>query len=129
MEKILIDTDAVIDFLRGYGLRIKSFFSKIQNRQIKGYISLISIIELYAGIDEENREQEISLNKLLSLLKILPIDFNLVKPAGFLRKKYHLSITDSIIAATSYQYKIKLFTFNVKHFTNLPGIKFYSLPS
>lgn len=126
MEEILIDTDAVIDFLRGYNLRIKSFFSKIKNGQFKGFISLISNIELYAGIEEENGEQEINLNKLLSLLEILPIDYSLVKPAGFFRRKYHLSIADSIIAATSSQYKIRLFTFNVKHFTNMPGVDLYS---
>ena len=126
MEEILIDTDAVIDFLRGYDLRVKSFFSEIQNRQIKGYISLISNIELYAGIEEENSRQEINLNKLLSILEVLPVDFKLVKPAGFFGRKYHLSITDSIIAATSSYHKIRLFTFNIKHFANLPGVKLYS---
>ncbi len=126
MEKILIDTDVVIDFLRGYDLRTKSFFSKIKNLEIKGYISLISIIELYAGLEDENNQQEISLKQLLSLLEILPIDFNLGKQAGRFRKKYHLSITDSVIAATSSYYKTKLFTFNVKHFNKLPGIEFYS---
>ena len=127
MEKILIDTDAVIDFLRGYHLRTKSVFLKIKNLEIKAYISLISIVELYAGIEEENNQQEISLKQLLSLLEILPIDFNLSKHAGNVRKKYRLSISDSIIAVTSSDYKIKLLTFNVKHFTNLPGVKLYSL--
>lgn len=126
MEKILIDTDVIIDFLRGYHLRTKSVFSKIKNLEIKAYISLISIVELYAGIEAENTQQEISLKQLLSLLEILPIDFNLSKHAGNVRKKYRLSISDSIIAATSSYYKIKLFTFNVKHFTNLPGITLYS---
>lgn len=126
MEKILIDTDIIIDFLRGYHLRTKSIFSKIKNLEIKAYISLISIVELYAGIEAENTQQEISLKQLLSLLEILPIDFNLSKHAGNVRKKYRLSISDSIIAATSSYYKIKLFTFNVKHFTNLPGITLYS---
>lgn len=126
MEKILIDTDIIIDFLQGYHLRTKSIFSKIKNLEIKAYISLISIIELYAGIEAENNQREINLKQLLSLLEILPIDFNLCKYAGNLRRKYRLSITDSVIAATSSYYKIKLFTFNLKHFTKLPGIIFYS---
>ncbi len=127
MEKILIDTDVIIDFLRGYHLRTKSVFFKIKNLEIKAYISLISIVELYAGIEEENNQQEISLKQLLSLLEILPIDFNLSKRAGNVRRKYRLSISDSIIAVTSSDYKIKLLTFNVKHFANLPGIELYSL--
>lgn len=125
MEKILIDTDIIIDFLRGYDLRTKSFFLKFKNLEIKGYISLISIIELYSGIEKENNRQEISLKQLLSLLEILPIDFNLSKSAGFLRRKYNLSITDAIIAASSTYHKINLFTFNTKHYQKVPNLSFY----
>ncbi len=125
MEKILIDTDVIIDFLRGYDLRTKAFFLKIKNLEVKGCISLISIIELYTGIEEENNRQEINLKQLLSWLEILPIDFNLSKLAGKLRRKYRLSITDSIIAATSSYFKIKLFTFNIRHFQKVQELTFY----
>lgn len=125
MEKILIDTDVIIDFLRGYDLRTKSFFLKIKNLEIKGHISLISIIELYTGIEKGGNRQEINLKQLLSLLEILPIDFDLSKHAGFLRRKHHLSITDSIIVATSSFYKIKLFTFNIRHYQKVPDLSFY----
>lgn len=125
MEKILIDTDIIIDFLRGYHLRTKSVFSKIKNLEIKAYISLISVIELYAGIEEDNNQQEVSLKQLLSLLEILPIDFNLSRRAGSLRRKYRRSIADSVIAAVSSYYKIKLFTFNLKHFQNIPEVDLY----
>lgn len=125
MEKILIDTDVIIDFLRGYDLRTKSFFLKIKNLEIKGYISLISIIELYTGIEKENNKQEINLKQLLSLLEILQIDFDLSKQAGLIRRKHNLSITDSIIAATSSFYKIRLFTFNTKHYHKIPDLSLY----
>lgn len=125
MEKILIDSDVVIDFLRGYNLRIKSFFSKIKNQQINGCISLISIIELYSGIEEENNIKDKYLKDLLLSLGIIPVEFDLCRNAGLLRNKYPLSVSDSVIAATSSHYKIKLFTFNVKHFSNLPGVKLY----
>lgn len=126
MEKILIDSDVVIDFLRGYDLRIKSFFSKIKNQQIKGCISLISIIELYSGIEEENNIQDKYLKDLLLSIEIIPVEFDLCRYAGLLRNKYPLSVSDSVIAASSVYFKIKLFTFNVKHFTNLSGIKLYT---
>lgn len=126
MEKILIDTDIVIDFLRGYELRTKLFFSKINIQEIKGCISLISIIELNAEIEEENNQQEIDLKKLLSFLEILPVDFDLGKRAGLLRKKNNLSIADSIVAATSIRFKIRLFTFNTKHFIRVPELSLYS---
>lgn len=124
MEEIILDTDFVIDLLRGYTKRIDHIITKIEKRQIKACISIISVIELYAGEDSEEKETIIS--KFLSLLKIIPLDFALSKLAGSIKRKYHLSIADSIIAATSYYYKIRLFTFNVKHFTNLPGVELYS---
>lgn len=127
MEQVLIDTDIIIDFLRGCDLRTKSFFSKIKNLEIKSYLSLISIVELYSGIEEENNQQEINLKQLLSLLEILPIDFNLSKEAGKLRRKHCLSITDSLIAATSSYYQIKLFTFNLKHFKNVSEVDLYRM--
>lgn len=124
MEEIILDTDFVIDLLRGYTKRIDHIITKIEKRQIKACISIISVIELYAGEDSE--EKETIITKFLSLLKIIPLDFALSKLAGSIKRKYHLSIADSIIAATSSYYKIRLFTCNVKHFTNLPGVELYS---
>ena len=125
MEKILLDTDFVIDLLRGYTKRINRLITKIENGEIKACISLMSIIELYSGKDSDEKEMIIS--KFLSLLNIIPLNFALSKLAGNIKRKYRLSLADSIIAATSSNYKIRLFTFNIKHFTNLPGIKLYSI--
>ncbi|MBI2029858.1 hypothetical protein HYT02_05560, partial [Candidatus Gottesmanbacteria bacterium] len=55
MEKILIDTDVIIDFLRGYKKRISALFTQIERKEIKVYISQISVIELFAGEDAENK--------------------------------------------------------------------------
>lgn len=92
---------------------------------MKACISIISIVELYTGIEEKGNKQEINLKQLLSLLEILPIDFSLSKLAGTIKRKYRLSITDSIIAATSFSSKLKLFSFNRKHFQQIPGLLFF----
>ena len=123
-EKILIDTDFVIDLLRGYTKRIDKVITKIENREIKACISLISVIELFAGQDSDKKDKIIS--DFLFLLDIIPLDFALCKLGGNIKRDYHLGLSDAIIAATSAQYKIKLFTFNIKHFSNLPGVKLYS---
>ena len=112
MEKILIDTDFVIDLLRGYTRRINLLISKIEKGEVKTFISYISIIELYTG--EVNAEKEAILTELISFLDFLPLDLTLSKLAGNFKRKYHLGLADSVIAATSYNYKIKLFTFNIK---------------
>ncbi|MBI5452577.1 PIN domain-containing protein [Candidatus Gottesmanbacteria bacterium] len=123
MEKILLDTDFVIDLLRGYTKRINNLITRIEKGQIKAFISLISVIELYAGEDSE--EKETIITEFLSLLDIIPLDFILSKSAGNIKRKYNLSLADAIIAATSSYYKIKLFTFNLKHFQNIPEIDLY----
>lgn len=127
MEEVILDTDFIIDLLRGYTKRIESVITKIHKRQIKGCISQISVIELFAG--EDSVVKELILSEFLSLLKIIPLDFELCKLAGSIKRKYHLSLADSVIAATSSQYKIRLFTFNTKHFSNLADVNLYSQTS
>ena len=125
MEKILLDTDFVIDLLRGYTKRINQLIAKIENGQIKACISLISVIELYAG--EDSVEKETIITEFLSLLDILALNFTLSKLAGKIKRKYSLSMADAIIAATSSHYEIKLFTFNVKHFARISELSLYSV--
>ena len=125
MEKILLDTDFVIDLLRGYTKRINQLIAKIENGQIKACISLISVIELYAG--EDSVEKETIITEFLSLLDILDLNFTLSKLAGKIKRKYSLSMADAIIAATSSHYEIKLFTFNVKHFASISELSLYSV--
>src|SRR3989338_9261029 len=125
MEKILLETDFVIDLLRGYTKRINQLIAKIENGQIKACISLISVIELYAG--EDSVEKETIITEFLSLLDILDLNFTLSKLAGKIKRKYSLSMADAIIAATSSHYEIKLFTFNVKHFSRISELSLYSV--
>lgn len=54
-EKILLDTDFVVDLLRGYTKRISHIIDKIENGEIEAYLSLISVIELYTGEDSGER--------------------------------------------------------------------------
>ena len=123
-DKILLDTDFVIDLLRGYTKRIHNLIARIEKGEIKACISLISVIEIYAG--EDNEEKEAIITEFISLLDILPIDFAIGKLAGKIKRKFHLSLADAIIAATSSYYKIKLFTFNTKHFSEVTELKMYN---
>ncbi len=127
MEKILIDTDVIIDFLRGHKKRIATLFIRVERKEIKAFISQISIVELYAGEDIEDKDKEIVILRLLAFFGIIPIDINLGKLAGRLKRKYRLGLADSIIAASALESKLKLFTFNTKHFKDIPNLKIYSL--
>lgn len=126
MEKILIDTDVIIDFLRGYGKRAKDIFLKIENRQIKPLVSLISIIELYSGEDTETKSKLRVLQQLLSYFDVFVPDLFCAKLAGSLRRKYKLSLADAVIAASCQMQQAELLTFNTKHFKAISEIKLYN---
>lgn len=125
MEKVLIDTDAVVDFLRGYNLRLKDFFIKIFRKEIIGLISLISIVELYSGADTKDKKRREILEKLLSSLKPVAFDLKSAKLAGQWSLKHKLGLPDSLIAATSVAEKVPLLTFNQKHFQKIKEVELY----
>jgi predicted nucleic acid-binding protein len=127
MEKVLIDTDVVIDYLRGYNSRIKKVFDKIKRNELKMYISCISIAELYSGDDAQNTDKEKKLTVLLSNFEIINFDSSLAIISGHLKNKYRLGLPDSIIAATAMKGNFKLITFNTKHFQSIPELKLYSI--
>lgn len=124
MEKILVDTDVIIDFLRGYQKRIKQVFQQIEDKKIKAYISWINVIEIYSGIDAE--EKELILSELFSLFEIISCNWSSSKLAGELRKTHNLSLADSLIASLSLTNRLKLFTFNKRDFSKIKGVSFYN---
>lgn len=127
MEKVLIDTDVIIDFLRGYKHRLKNFFPRVQKGKIRAIISSISLVELFEGVGGNNKKQKILLNKLLFFLEVVSLDSLLARSAGQLKKEYKLDLADSIIAATAIDKESHLLTFNQKHFKKIKEIQLYHL--
>ena len=118
--KLLIDTDILIDSLRG----IKGAKDLFRTKDIDLYCSILSKKELLSksGLKESERKRIID---LLSRIKILRIDDDINKKYLFLMKKYGEKsdlIADYIIAATAWSKKLPLLTRNKKHFTHLEEI-------
>lgn len=125
MEKILIDTDTVIDFLRGHHARIKDVFLKIERKEIRAYLTWINIVELYAGVKTE--AQKASLEKLLMLFEILELEMKSSILAGGYRRRANIGVADSIIGALCVVNGLRLFTFNMKDFQKIKEINFYKI--
>jgi predicted nucleic acid-binding protein len=110
----LIDSDILIDHLRGAG-----FLKKIMNPALKNncHISVISISEIYSLLFEDEIEP---VENLFSQLGILIVDSFTAKLAGMYRMNYRnshsLTIPDTLIAATAKINNIILVTKNMKHF-------------
>jgi predicted nucleic acid-binding protein len=118
--KLLIDTDVLIDSLKG----IKEAKDLFRTKDIDLYCSILSKKELLSksGLRESERRRIID---LLSRIKVLKIDDDISKKYSFLMKKYGESsdlIVDYIIAATAWSKKLPLLTRNRKHFARIQEI-------
>ncbi|MCP4153304.1 MAG: type II toxin-antitoxin system VapC family toxin [bacterium] len=113
-ENLLLDTDVLIDFLRGYPDAVK-YVKEHTNRIV---ISAISIAELYAGV-KGNKEME-KLKSFLALFPVLEVSENIAKTAGLYKNQYSKShntgLADALIAATVDFHDANLITLNSKHF-------------
>lgn len=114
MINILVDTDVIIDYLKGYHLA-KSFLShKYKNR----YISAMTIAELFVGV--RNEQEQAMLEVLLSSFEVVNIDKKIAAIGGMYRKQYGkthgVGLADAIIAASAESIDAQLVTLNKKHY-------------
>ncbi|MFH1860421.1 MAG: type II toxin-antitoxin system VapC family toxin [bacterium] len=123
----LIDTDWIIDFLKGK----EEIVDKLTFLADKGLtISIISLAELYEGIYASNNpeKQMKGLHDFLTSITVLGIDDEIVKIFGkqraMLRKEGNLIDNfDLLIASTCLYYDLILMTNNIKHFGRIKELK------
>ena len=121
-SSLVIDTDIIIDLLRKVD-DAKKFFKKIENNEFKAYYSTITELELFTGKTSQSTEEEKIIDDLLSLMIRVELDKNIARKAGLIRKKYDISIADSIIIATALAKNIKtIVTRNKKHFEKIKEV-------
>jgi predicted nucleic acid-binding protein len=117
---LLLDTDILIDYLRGQADAV-SFLGK-STQPLR--VSCVTVAELYVGV-REGKEREV-LDRFLSLLEILEINKESAVQAGLWRQKYGKShgtgLMDALIAATALHSGSTLTTLNAKHFPMLDAV-------
>lgn len=124
---VLLDTDIVIDHLRGHPDAV----AYMRNLTTRPLTSVVVVAELYAGVrDGPERAQ---LESFLSGLIVLPLDSDTAVDGGLLRRTYAKShgvgLDDALIAATAKRNGATLVTLNVKHFPMLTDVTVpYSKP-
>lgn len=113
-EQYIIDTDVIIEYLRGNDKAIKVL------EELDGtlYISVISVAELYSGVKGTHEEQ--ALEQFLLAFVIINVDEKLARAGGIHRQNYHSShgtdLADAIIAASAEEIDAFLVTFNKRHY-------------
>lgn len=113
-ERLLIDTDVLIDYLRSKSQAV-SFLENLKELLL---ISSITVAELYAGVREG--EERTALDNFLRVFEIVPLDEQIAVLGGLYRRDYGKShgvgLADALIAATASIKQAKLVTLNQKHF-------------
>jgi len=120
-ESFLLDTDVLVDFLRGYGKAVA--FVNAQSFRI--ILSSIVVAELYAGV-KGDAEQAV-LENFVSLFRIVPVSAEIAKAGGLYKRDYVKShgvgLADAILAATAVAENAALKTLNTKHYPMLKGLR------
>jgi len=96
---LLLDTDRLIDFLRGQRQAV-AFMGK-EARPMA--VSALTMAELHAGVRDGAEKNQ--LNELLSIFNQIPVDSEIAVDGGLLRRVFGPShgtgLIDAILAATA----------------------------
>src|SRR5260370_32824524 len=98
-ERLLLDTDILIDYLRGRAEAI----GYLEDRTERLIISAITVAELHAGVREGDERAKLA--QFLSAFEVIPVDEQVAARGGLLRRDYAKShstgLADALIAATA----------------------------
>lgn len=112
MADLLVDTDVLIDHLRG-AVR----FERPDGRSVS--CSVVTRSELLAGPET----QEIPVRRLLASLIEIPVSPEIADAAGLIRRETALAIPDCLIAATALSEGLELRSRNRRHFARVRGLR------
>lgn len=119
-QGILLDTDVLIDFFRGYHKAV-TFINAHADR-----IILLSIVvaELFAGV-KGSAEQTV-LENFISLFRVVPVSAGIARDGGLYKRDYGKShgvgLADATLAATAKTEHARMATLNTKHYPMLRNL-------
>jgi predicted nucleic acid-binding protein len=119
-ERLLLDTDVLIDYLRGHAEAV----TYLEGLTAHLLISAITVAELYAGVRDVTERTR--LDTFISAFEVAPIEREIAVKGGLYRRDYgkshNVGLADALIAATAMVKQATLVTLNKKHFPMLSGV-------
>ncbi len=120
-KQILLDTDIMVDFLRGYPKAV----ALVKTHADTIVLSAIVVAELYAGVKGDR--ELMTLDNFVAFCLVLPVTQEIARTGGIHKRDYANShavgLADALIAATAQIEEIDLKTLNIKHYPMLKGLK------
>lgn len=125
MDKVLVDSDILIDYFRTSKGLLPDLISFQIGGKIEIYISSVTVFELFAG--SSSKKDKVKIQELIEKLKVIVFDGKLAQFAGELTRDNKLSVplADFIIASSALYIDALIATRNKEHFRPIPGIKFF----
>ena len=112
--RYLLDTVVLIEYLRGSD-RAAEFLEQLDGELM---ISAITVAELSSGA--RGSDEMDALDQFVLAFEVVPVDEQLARAGGQLRKEYHTSygvgLANALIAASAEEREAKLVTFNRRHY-------------
>ncbi|AIY89244.1 type II toxin-antitoxin system VapC family toxin [Geoglobus acetivorans] len=129
--EICLDTDVLIDFLRGKG-KIVEVIKKLEEEH-ELLTTSINIFELYYGAYRTGRERNVNaVDELADRLEILKLTERSAKISGRILAELEsdgraIDFRDILIAGIVIENEAALFTGNKKHFQRVKGLKLFEI--
>ena len=111
MARILVDSDVLIDHLRGT--------RRFDPQGDTVHYSVVTKAELFAGRGSE----EVAVSRLLAPFLELPVDRSVAERAGRLRRQKGIRLPDALIAATAIEQDCTLVTRNRADFAGIKQLR------
>ena len=120
-RSVLLDTDVLVDFLRGYNKAV----AFVNTNSARIILSSIVVAELYAGVKGD--AEQAALEDFVSLFRVVSVSAEIAKAGGLYKRDYGRShgvgLADAILAATAEAEDADLKTLNRKHYPMLKKIR------
>lgn len=113
VKRFLIDTDVIIEYLRGHEQAVEY----LESLEGTLHVSAITVAELYSGVRDNEQE---ALEQFLSAFDVVPVDEPLGRVAGLCRRNFRpahgTGLADAIVAMSAKAAGAVLVTFNRRHY-------------
>jgi predicted nucleic acid-binding protein len=126
MSGVLVDTDILIEVLRGRKREVTQLWSDTVSEEGALFYSPVTLAEIRHGVRGHQRE---STERVLSSMLSVPIEIEIGARAGDYLRSFHashsLELGDALIAATASVHQLALWTQNRKHFP-MKDVQFFT---
>jgi predicted nucleic acid-binding protein len=111
MARILVDSDVLVDHLRGHARFVAG--------RDEVHVSTINRAELFAGRSTD----EARVRLLLTAMTEIPVDAAIAERAGRIRRASQARLLDALVAATAIEHGLILVTRKPRDFAPIRGLR------